>query len=130
MKVDDSFLYVGQQIFTNMESVINKKSNLVTLLEIKNLIEMSSFRMQNYDDGSSMTKLHTGMEDLNKKFDDLKDVVIGIKKRGDSPRKIAMKNINGNRLHIQNNTLSGSLGLPFTLLLVFAPFPLTPMPRL
>ena len=91
MKVDDSFLYVGQLIISNMESAITKKSDLVTLLEIKNMIEMSSLRMQNMDSGTNLTRLHSEMKNLNKKFDDLKDVVVGIKKKGDSPRKTAMK---------------------------------------
>lgn len=92
MKVGERFLFVGMYYnHTMARKHESKKSDIVSLFEIKNLIEMSSLRLQRSGSGTNIARIHEEMRSLNKKFDDLKDVVVGIKKRGESPRKIAMK---------------------------------------
>ncbi|MBU0530618.1 MAG: hypothetical protein ABIH52_00835 [Candidatus Aenigmatarchaeota archaeon] len=67
-----------------------KKTDLVTLLEIKHAIEKSSLSLpQNRVE--YMNRIHTDIEALSEKFDELKEFVVGIKKKGESPKKIRTK---------------------------------------
>jgi len=67
-----------------------EKSDLVTLLELKHQIEKSSLSLpQNRVE--FISRIHTDIESLNDKFDELKEFVVGIKKKGESPKKIKTK---------------------------------------
>lgn len=67
------------------------KSDLVMLFEIRNLIEKSSAKF-GFDNGElTIGRIHNQISDLNSKFDELRDIVITAKSRGDSPRKIKTK---------------------------------------
>ena len=72
----------------------NKKKNidndeLTALFEIKHIIEKSSTTKSQVDDGVS--KINQRLEDLNFKFEELKDVVIGLKSKRESTRKSNIK---------------------------------------
>lgn len=69
----------------------DRKSDLVMLLEMRNLIERSSGRVGVDKSGMSINQLHDRLTDLHTKFDELRDIVITAKSRGDSPRKIKTK---------------------------------------
>lgn len=68
----------------------NEKSDLVTLIEIKHLIEKSALSMQQ-DDVEKISRIHLDIRDLGDRFDELKEFVIGIKKKGESPKKVKTK---------------------------------------
>jgi biotin operon repressor len=74
-----------------MSRTRENKSDLVMLFEIRNLIEKSSAKF-GFDKGElTISRIHNQLNDLNSKFDELRDIVITAKSRGDSPRKIKTK---------------------------------------
>lgn len=67
------------------------KSDLIMLFEIRNLIEKSSAKFGVDTGGLTISRIDDQLKDLNAKFDELRDIVITAKSRGDSPRKIKTK---------------------------------------
>lgn len=68
-----------------------EKTHVVKLLEIRNIIEKSSAKF-NFEKGDvTITRINDQLNDLSSKFDELRDLVITAKSRGDSPRKIKTK---------------------------------------
>ena len=68
-----------------------KKSDLVRLFEIRNLIEKSTSKYGSDENVLTIGRIDNQLKDLNSKFDELRDIVITAKSRGDSPRKIKTK---------------------------------------
>ena len=68
-----------------------RKSDLVMLYEIRNMIERSSGKFGIDKNDLTITRIHSQLSDLTAKFDELRDIVITAKSRGDSPRKIRTK---------------------------------------
>ena len=73
------------------KNAADRKSDMVMLFEIKNQIERSSLKARGSYDPVSMDSIHSKIEDLNSKIEELRDVVIGVRKHGDSPRKIKLR---------------------------------------
>ena len=67
------------------------KSDRLMLFEIKKLIEKGAVVSKYQSTNEKVTKIHQEIMDLNTKFEDLKDIVISVKKKGDSQRKLKMK---------------------------------------
>ena len=67
-----------------------ERNDLVTLLELKHQIEKSSLSLPQ-NKVEFVSRIHTDIQDLSEKFEELKEFVIGIKKKGESPKKIKTK---------------------------------------
>lgn len=72
---------------------VDRKQDLTTLFEIKHMIEKGSTSIVCGDGGGSITKIYSELGDLNQKFEELRDIVVGIKKNNNvsSPRKNTVK---------------------------------------
>jgi len=74
-----------------MKRKMKASPQVIRLLEIRNLIEKSSSKF-NIDKGDvTISRINDQLKNLNSKFDELRDLVITAKSRGDSPRKIRTK---------------------------------------
>ena len=67
-----------------------KQEDVNTMFELKHLIEKSS-NMISPGNESDVKRIHSELDELNKKFEELKDVVVGVKKEGESSRKKKVK---------------------------------------
>jgi hypothetical protein len=66
------------------------ENDVNTMFDVKHLIEKSS-NMINPESESDVKRIHSELDDLNKKFEELRDVVVGVKKEGESDRKKKVK---------------------------------------
>ena len=67
-----------------------KQENLNTMFDLKHLIEKST-NMLTPESESDVKKIHSELDELNKRFEELRDVVVGVKKEGESSRKKKVK---------------------------------------
>jgi hypothetical protein len=67
-----------------------KEEDVNTMFELKHLIEKSSNTILPENE-SDVKRIHSELDELNKRFEELKDVVVGVKKEGESSRKKKVK---------------------------------------
>lgn len=67
-----------------------KDEDVNTMFELKHLIEKSSNTILPESE-SNVKKIHSELDELNRRFEELKDVVVGVKKDGESSRKKKVK---------------------------------------
>ncbi|GEM_PF-2282873 len=70
------------------------KKDISKLFEIKHIIEKGSTSVACGEGEGSINRIYSELDSLNKKFEELRDVVIGLKKHGSSistPRKNMVK---------------------------------------
>jgi hypothetical protein len=69
-----------------------KKQDILALFEIRHLIEKGSTSIVCGNGGGSINKIYSELDAINKKFEELRDFVAGVKKGGSiTPRKNAVK---------------------------------------
>ena len=68
----------------------NKEEDVNMMFDLKHLIEKSSSTILPDNEGD-VKRIHSELDALNKRFDELKDVVVGVKKEGESSRKKKVK---------------------------------------
>jgi len=68
----------------------DKEEDVNMMFDLKHLIEKSS-NMISPESESDVKRIHSELDELNKRFDELKDVVVGVKKEGESNRKKKVK---------------------------------------
>ncbi len=61
------------------------------MFDLKHIIEKSSNTLSTDSDSTSVKKLNDELVSLNRKIEDLRDVVVGVKKEGESERKKKVK---------------------------------------
>jgi len=67
-----------------------KEEDVNMMFDLKHLIEKSS-NMISPESESDVKRIHSELDELNKRFEELKDVVVGVKKDGESSRKKKVK---------------------------------------
>ncbi len=70
-----------------MASSEDKKQDTLSLFEIKQMIEKGSTVITPHQGEGGVGRIYTELDSLNKKFEELRDIVIGVKKEGESPKK-------------------------------------------
>lgn len=67
-----------------------KEEDVNMMFDLKHLIEKSSNTILPENE-SDVKRIHSELDELNKRFEELKDVVVGVKKEGESTRKKKVK---------------------------------------
>jgi len=67
-----------------------KEEDTNMMFDLKHLIEKSS-NMISPESESDVKRIHSELDELNRRFEELKDVVVGVKKEGESSRKKKVK---------------------------------------
>jgi len=69
----------------------DEEDDVEVMFDLKHIIEKSSNTIAFDSEDGSVKKIQSELENLNKKVEDLKDVVVGVKKDGESKRKKNVK---------------------------------------
>jgi len=69
----------------------SKEDDVTAMFDLKHMIEKSSNMISVDTEEGSVKRIHSELEMLNKKIEDLRDVVVGVKKEGESERKKKVK---------------------------------------
>lgn len=69
----------------------DREEDVSAMFDLKHMIEKSSNMVSIDTDEGDVKKLHSKLENLNAKIEELRDVVVGVKKEGESERKKKVK---------------------------------------